>query len=148
MSVGYHLPKRFFPFPFPSLHWRFITISINSLVPFLFPGTPPKGYLNQLEKFHQVFSFKTMGIKSLNDLKTSLETLFHGFTVDFIFSKKGKAKEEKTIENHRLTLKDFDLAEIEAGYRPCLIDPWEKRRLTAAIGLDDEKHQVRRCSTK
>ncbi|KAI8982220.1 hypothetical protein BDF20DRAFT_817930, partial [Mycotypha africana] len=57
------LPKRFFPFPLPSLHWRFITISINSLVPFLFPGTPPKGYLNQLEKFHQVFSFKTMGTK-------------------------------------------------------------------------------------
>ncbi|KAI8979512.1 hypothetical protein BDF20DRAFT_940138, partial [Mycotypha africana] len=55
------LPKRFFPFPLPSLHWRFISISINSLLPFMFPGTPPKGYTNQLEKFYQVFSFKKMG---------------------------------------------------------------------------------------
>ncbi|KAI8967173.1 hypothetical protein BDF20DRAFT_803796, partial [Mycotypha africana] len=75
--------------------------------------------------------------------------LFHnivrsdGFTVDFLFSKKGKANEEKTIENHRLTLEDFDLAEIEAGYRHCFIDPVRKDVFTAAIGLDDEKHQVR-----
>ncbi|KAI8982221.1 hypothetical protein BDF20DRAFT_973409 [Mycotypha africana] len=95
-----------------------------------------------------------MGTKSFNDLKTSQETLFRnivrsdGFTVDFLFSKKGKAKEEKTIENHRLTLEDFDLADIEAGYRPCFIDPGRKDVFTAAIGLDDEKHQVRSCSTK
>ncbi|KAI8982385.1 hypothetical protein BDF20DRAFT_866649 [Mycotypha africana] len=95
-----------------------------------------------------------MGFKSLNDLKTSQETLFRnivrsdGFTADFLFGKKGKAKEEKTIENHRLTLEDFDLAEIEAVYRPCFIDPGRKDVFTVAIGLDDEKHQVRRCSTK
>ncbi|KAI8967915.1 hypothetical protein BDF20DRAFT_880218, partial [Mycotypha africana] len=90
---------------------------------------------------------------SWNDLKTSQETLFRnivrsdGFTVDFIFSKKRKSKEEKTIEDHRLTLEDFDYAEIESGYRPCFIDPGRKDVFTAAIGLDDEKHQVRRCST-
>ncbi|KAI8984088.1 hypothetical protein BDF20DRAFT_971280 [Mycotypha africana] len=110
--------------------------------------------MNQLEEFHQVFSFKTMGFKSFNDLKTNQETLFRnivrsdGFTVDFLFSKKGKAKKEKTIENHRLTLEDFDLAEIEAGYRPCFIDPGRKDFFTAAIGLDVEKHQVQSCSTK
>ncbi|KAI8975647.1 hypothetical protein BDF20DRAFT_977167 [Mycotypha africana] len=95
-----------------------------------------------------------MGFKSLNDLKTRQETLFRnivcsdGFTVDFLFSKKGKAKEEKTIKNHRLTLEDFDLAEIEAGYRPCFIDPGRKDVFTAAIGLDNEKHQVQSCFTK
>ncbi|KAI8968512.1 hypothetical protein BDF20DRAFT_839614 [Mycotypha africana] len=117
------LPKHFFSFPLPSLHWRFITISIKSLVSFLFPGTPLKGYMNQLEKFHQVFSSKTMGFKR-------------------------ESKRREDHQNHRLTLKDFDYAEIEAGYRPCFIDPRREGVFTAAIGLDVEKHQVRSCSTK
>ncbi|KAI8967500.1 hypothetical protein BDF20DRAFT_899602, partial [Mycotypha africana] len=81
--------------------------------------------MNQLEKFHQVFSFKTMGFKSLNDLKTSQETLFRsivrsdGFTIDFLFT----------------------------GYRPYFIDHGRKDVFKAAIGLNVEKHQLRRCST-
>ncbi|KAI8981660.1 hypothetical protein BDF20DRAFT_818144, partial [Mycotypha africana] len=71
-----------------------------------------------------------------------------GFTVDFIFSKKRKSKEEKTIEDHRLTLEDFDYAEVESGYRPCFIDPGRRDVFTAAIGIDVTKHQVRSCSTK
>ncbi|KAI8990959.1 hypothetical protein BDF20DRAFT_812481, partial [Mycotypha africana] len=57
------LPHRFFPFPTPSVSWRFITISINALTPFLFPGRLVKGYWNQLEQFCKVFNFKKLGFR-------------------------------------------------------------------------------------
>jgi hypothetical protein len=48
------LPKLFSILPKPSLKWRFITVSINSLSCFV-KETIPRGYENQLKMFDRVF---------------------------------------------------------------------------------------------
>ncbi|KAI8991246.1 hypothetical protein BDF20DRAFT_843602 [Mycotypha africana] len=124
------LPHRFFPFPTPSVPWRLITISINALTPFLLPGRLVKGYWNQLEQFCKVFNFKKLGFRSL--IRSD------GFTIDFLFS-------HAIIDHHGLTLEDFSYEEITANYRPTI---GRKTVFTAAIGLETNIHEIRRCSTK
>ncbi|KAI8971593.1 hypothetical protein BDF20DRAFT_885223, partial [Mycotypha africana] len=127
------LPHRFLPFPTPLVSWRFITISINALTPFLFPGRLVKGYWNQLEQFCKVFNFKKLGFRSVAELKTNTSVLFwnlirsDGFTVDFLFK-------DAVIDHHDLTLEDFSYEEITANYRPTFVDPGRKTVFTAAIG--------------
>ncbi|KAI8975064.1 hypothetical protein BDF20DRAFT_584843 [Mycotypha africana] len=71
-----------------------------------------------------------------------------GFTVDFLFSRKKKTKEDMIIHNHTLTLEDFSYDKVQDNYRPAFLDPGRRSVFTAAIGLDRNKHQVRSCSTK
>ncbi|CEP17382.1 hypothetical protein [Parasitella parasitica] len=49
------------------------------------------------------------------------------------------------IQNHDLTLQDFQYQEDEALYTPTFIDPGRKSVFMAVIDLGDE-HQVRECS--
>ncbi|KAI8987562.1 hypothetical protein BDF20DRAFT_809237, partial [Mycotypha africana] len=71
-----------------------------------------------------------------------------GFTVDFLFSRKKKPKEDAIIDHHDLTLEDFSYEEITTNYRPTFVDPGRKTVFTAAIGLETNRHEIRRCSTK
>ncbi|KAI8969915.1 hypothetical protein BDF20DRAFT_826467, partial [Mycotypha africana] len=71
-----------------------------------------------------------------------------GFTVDFLFNRKKKPKEDEIIDHHDLKLEDFLYEEITANYRPAVVDPGRKTVFTAAIGLETERHEIRRCSTK
>ncbi|KAI8967584.1 hypothetical protein BDF20DRAFT_927974, partial [Mycotypha africana] len=73
---------------------------------------------------------------------------FDGFTVDFLFSRKKKPKQDAIIDHHDLTLENFSYEEITANYRPAFVDPGRKTVFTAAIGLETERHEIRRCSTK
>ncbi|KAI8968897.1 hypothetical protein BDF20DRAFT_916332 [Mycotypha africana] len=85
-----------------------------------------KGYTAQLEQFRKVFDFKKLGFRSLNK----------------------KPKEDAIIDHHNLTLEDFSYEEITANYRSAFVDPGRKAVFTAAIGLETERHEIRRCSTK
>lgn len=67
-----------------------------------------------------------------------------GFAVDFVFNK--RSQQSHSIENHDLTVKDFEYEEVITSYRPMFIDPGRKSVFTAVVGLEDN-HQVRKCST-
>lgn len=54
------IPRLFSLFPSPTIHWRSVTISTNALSCFV-RSSLPRGYLKQLELFHQVFDFKSLG---------------------------------------------------------------------------------------
>ncbi|PHZ17691.1 uncharacterized protein RHIMIDRAFT_10973 [Rhizopus microsporus ATCC 52813] len=55
------LPRLFSVLPNPSLHWRFINISANSLSAFV-KEPLPRGYNDQLRMFCRVFNFKKLRI--------------------------------------------------------------------------------------
>lgn len=45
-------------------------------------------------------------------------------------------------------VKDFTLEEVEESFRPSFLDPGRKTVYTAAIGLHNNQHEIRRCTTK
>ncbi|KAI8973180.1 hypothetical protein BDF20DRAFT_945378 [Mycotypha africana] len=99
-------------------------------------------------------SIEWKNCQGLTALKESSDVMFRnmvrsdGFTVDFLFSRKKKTKEDMTIHNHTLPLEDFSYNEVQDNYRPAFLDPGRRSVFTAAIGLDHNKHQVRSCFTK
>ncbi|KAK4510683.1 dTDP-fucopyranose mutase [Mucor velutinosus] len=150
------IPRLFSILPTPSVHWRSLAISANALSVFV-KNPLPRGYANQLRLFYQVFNFKLLGYSSIEELMPNGENdvLFgnivrsDGFCVDFLFYKRtsGTADEISTV-NHDLGIKDFTIEEVTQLYRPSFLDPGRKTVFTAAIGLDPDVHQVRRCTTK
>lgn len=56
------LPRLFNPLPSPSLHWRFITVSVNALYTFV-KKPYPKGYVNQLALFREVFNIGVLNYR-------------------------------------------------------------------------------------
>ncbi|GAA5817579.1 hypothetical protein MFLAVUS_011127 [Mucor flavus] len=112
------LPRLFAISPSPSFHWRFVTISVNSLCCFI-KEKLPRGYNAQLDLFYKCFDFKSLGFKSidylhpggLNDVLFANTIKSDGFTVDFLFEKRratARQESKNYIENHDLDLKDFE----------------------------------------
>ncbi|CEG75786.1 hypothetical protein RMATCC62417_10776 [Rhizopus microsporus] len=70
----------------------------------------------------------------------------NGFSVDFVFNKRTtKDASSETIID--LKLEDFGLEEVKQTYQPMSLDLGRKSVLTAAIGLDEAKYQIKHCST-
>lgn len=55
------LPRLFTILPKPSVHWRYITISVNALSSFT-RNPLPRGYVNQLALFQKIFNFNTLKV--------------------------------------------------------------------------------------
>lgn len=53
------LPRLFSVLPTGSIHWRFITVSVNALSCFT-KQVLPRGYQGQLELFYRVFEFRSL----------------------------------------------------------------------------------------
>ncbi|KAI8968532.1 hypothetical protein BDF20DRAFT_839628 [Mycotypha africana] len=115
------LPKLLSLLPKVSVHWRFITLSVNALSSFV-KRSLPRNYQSQLELFFHVFDFKKLRYKR--------QQSGHGAS----FQKLDR------------TLDDFSLDEVDNTYLPITLDPGRKSVFIAAIGLEYNR-QVRRCTT-
>jgi hypothetical protein len=73
-----------------------------------------------------------------------------GFCIDFIFYRRtfGENRDDTLIQNHDLGVDDFSIEEVTQLYRTSFLDPGRKTVYTAAMGLDENQHEIRRCTTK
>lgn len=73
-----------------------------------------------------------------------------GFAVDLLFYRRvsDESNDQRVIESHDLSVSDFSIDEVTEMYRPSFIDPGRKTVFTAAMGLDLNHHEIRRCNTK
>ncbi|KAI9487629.1 MAG: hypothetical protein EXX96DRAFT_615389 [Benjaminiella poitrasii] len=73
-----------------------------------------------------------------------------GFCIDFIFYRRAvdENEDEALIRNHDLGVNDFSMEEVAQLYRPSFLDSGRKTVYTAAMGLDQNQHEIRRCTTK
>ncbi|KAL0096089.1 hypothetical protein J3Q64DRAFT_1622094, partial [Phycomyces blakesleeanus] len=72
-----------------------------------------------------------------------------GFSVDFLFYKRShNTTDEISIVDHDFGIKHFIFEEVTKMYRPSFLDPGRNRVFTAAVRLDPNDHQLRRCTTK
>jgi hypothetical protein len=84
-----------------------------------------------------------------NDVLSGNIVRSDGFCVDFLFYKRTySTTDEISTTSHDLSIKDFTVEEVTKLYRPSFLDPGRKTVFTAAIGLDPDENQIRRCTTK
>ncbi|KAI9481458.1 MAG: hypothetical protein EXX96DRAFT_618384 [Benjaminiella poitrasii] len=153
------LPGLFAILPKPSVHWRFVTISAYALSAFVRERLP-RDYSGQLELFQRVFNFNAFKnvYKRIEDLIPNEENkiLFRNIVksdelfIDFMFYRRAvdENEDEALIRNHNLGVNDFSMEEVAQLYRPSLLDPGRKTVYTAVMGLDQNQHEIRRCTTK
>ncbi|KAI9486670.1 MAG: hypothetical protein EXX96DRAFT_550015 [Benjaminiella poitrasii] len=68
--------------------------------------------------------------------------------ISFSIEKKKRSNASELIENHNLTLDDFNFEEVKNTYRPAFLDPGRKIVFCVSVGLDNKNHQIRQCTTK
>ncbi|KAI9018614.1 hypothetical protein CLU79DRAFT_837201 [Phycomyces nitens] len=116
------LPRRFCILPKPLFHWRFVTISVNSLSCFV--KLPlPRGYQAQLEMFFRIFKFEKLR-----------------------FKEKHQVGPGPSYQSFDLALEDFYLSEVKDKYLPISLDPGRTSVFTATVGLQSNRQL--RCTTK
>ncbi|KAL4214370.1 hypothetical protein AB4K20DRAFT_1880052, partial [Rhizopus microsporus] len=71
-----------------------------------------------------------------------------GFCVGFIFYKRTCDEKGDDALIHDLGVNDFSIEEIIQLYRTSFLGPGRKTVYTAAMGLDESQHEIRRCTTK
>ncbi|ORE12603.1 hypothetical protein BCV71DRAFT_280620 [Rhizopus microsporus] len=73
-----------------------------------------------------------------------------GFCVDFIFYRRtfDANGDDTLIQNHNLGVDDFSIDEITQLYRTSFLYPGRKTVYTTAMGLDEDQHEIRRCTSK
>ncbi|KAI9472093.1 MAG: hypothetical protein EXX96DRAFT_582857 [Benjaminiella poitrasii] len=71
-----------------------------------------------------------------------------GYAIGFIFNRKKRSNAPELIENHNLTLDDFNFKEVKNTCRPAFLDPGRKRVFCASLGLDNKNHRIRQCTMK
>ncbi|CEG80148.1 hypothetical protein RMATCC62417_14522 [Rhizopus microsporus] len=73
-----------------------------------------------------------------------------GFCIDFIFYRRAfdENGDDTLIQNHDLGVDDFSIEEVTQLYRTSFLDPGRKTVYTAAMGLDENQREIRRCTTK
>ncbi|KAI8970065.1 hypothetical protein BDF20DRAFT_889110, partial [Mycotypha africana] len=94
---------------------------------------------------------KTTTKKNILNIFPTLLVGYHYLIASSLFQlpcRKKKSKEDAIIDHHGLTLENFSYEETTANYRPTFVDPGRKTVFTAAIGLETNRHEIRRCSTK
>ncbi|OAD77845.1 hypothetical protein PHYBLDRAFT_164735 [Phycomyces blakesleeanus NRRL 1555(-)] len=138
------------------MHWRSVVYSVNSLSAFV-KNPLPKGYDNDLQLFYEVFNFKLLEYSSIeglmfngeNNVLLGIIDRSDGFSVDFLFYKRShNTTDEISIVDHDFGIKHFIFEEVTKMYRPSFLDPGRNRVFTAAVRLDPNDHQLRRCTTK
>ncbi|GAA5813120.1 hypothetical protein MFLAVUS_006589 [Mucor flavus] len=113
--------------PKPNLHWRFITLSVNSLATFV-KEKKPKGFSGQIGMLEEMFP------------SGSNKKLFGCISSSLI--------DEDNFKNFDLTLQDFDNTETTSTFLPIALDPGRKSVFQATVAFENGPNQLRRCTTK